>query len=135
MGTSDLVKELRARHTPSRSNLNFALQHCVLAARTAGVDILDGVHLDFRNVEAFRNACDQGRDMGFDGKTLIHPAQIETANDVFGYSEAEVEHARAVIAVWETGARVRCCRQQSLTAFSAPPADPDATRSGPGPRA
>jgi citrate lyase subunit beta/citryl-CoA lyase len=105
MGTSDLVKELRARHTPSRSNLNFALQHSVLAARSAGVDILDGVHLDFRNAEAFRDACEQGRDMGFDGKTLIHPTQIETANEVFGYGPAEVEHARAVIAAWETAQR------------------------------
>ncbi|NIP15736.1 MAG: CoA ester lyase [Pseudomonadales bacterium] len=105
MGTSDLVKELRGRHTPSRSNLSFALQRCVLAAREAGIDILDGVHLDFRNAEAFRQACEQARDMGFDGKTLIHPTQIEAANDVFGYGAGDVDHARAVIAVWETAQR------------------------------
>ena len=105
IGTSDLVKELRARHTASRSNLSFALQSCVLAARSAGVDVLDGVHLDFRNAEAFRDACQQGRDMGFDGKTLIHPTQIETANEVFGYGEAAIEHARAVIAAWEAAQR------------------------------
>ena len=102
MGTSDLVKELRGRHTRTRSNLNFALQRCVLSARSAGVDILDGVHLDFRNAETFRDACEQGRDMGFDGKTLIHPTQIEAANEAFGYSAADVDHARAVIAAWES---------------------------------
>ncbi len=100
MGTSDLVKELRAEHTPSRSNLAFALQQCVLAAREAGVDVLDGVHLDFRNLDSFREACEQGRAMGFDGKTLIHPSQVEPANEVFGYGDDEVEDARAVLAVW-----------------------------------
>jgi citrate lyase subunit beta/citryl-CoA lyase len=100
MGTSDLVKELRAEHTPTRSNLAFALQHCVLAAREAGVDVLDGVHLDFRNLDSFREACEQGRAMGFDGKTLIHPTQVETANEVFGYGEEAIEDARAVLEVW-----------------------------------
>jgi citrate lyase subunit beta/citryl-CoA lyase len=100
MGTSDLVKELRAEHTPSRSNLAFALQQCVLAAREAGVDVLDGVHLDFRNLDSFREACEQGRAMGFDGKTLIHPSQVEGANAVFGYGEEDIEDARAVLEVW-----------------------------------
>ena len=100
MGTSDLVKELRAEHTPSRSNLAFALQQCVLAAREADIDVLDGVHLDFRNLDSFREACEQGRAMGFDGKTLIHPTQVEPANEVFGYGEAEIEDARAVLEVW-----------------------------------
>ena len=71
MGTSDLVKELR-QHTPSRSNLDYALQHCVLVARHLGKDIFDGVHLDFRNLQSLRDACVAGRAMGFDGKTLIH---------------------------------------------------------------
>lgn len=101
MGTSDLVKELRAVHTPSRSNLAFALQHSVLAARAANVDILDGVHLDFRNSDGFRDACIQGRAMGFDGKTLIHPTQVEIANEVFGYSDADIADAREVLAAWE----------------------------------
>ena len=101
MGTSDLVKELRATHIPSRSNLAFALQHSVLAARAAGVDILDGVHLDFRDPDSFRAACEQGRAMGFDGKTLIHPTQVEIANAVFGYGEADVAAARAVLSAWE----------------------------------
>jgi citrate lyase subunit beta/citryl-CoA lyase len=100
MGTSDLVKELRAEHTPTRSNLAFALQHCVLAAREAGVDVLDGVHLDFRNLDSFRAACEQGRAMGFDGKTLVHPTQVELANEVFGYGEEAIEDARAVLEVW-----------------------------------
>lgn len=100
MGTSDLVKELRARHTESRSNLAYALQHCVLVARSAGIDILDGVHLDFRNLESFQAACEQGRDVGFDGKTLIHPSQIDIANQVFGYGSDAVDHARAVIEAW-----------------------------------
>ena len=100
MGTSDLVKELRSRHTESRSNLDYALQHCVMVARSTGLDILDGVHLDFRNLDSFRIACEQGRDIGFDGKTLIHPSQIDIANQTFGYSADEAEHARAVIGVW-----------------------------------
>lgn len=101
MGTSDLVKELRARHTESRHNLAYALQRCVLAARACGVDILDGVHLDFRNQPAFDAACRQAREMGFDGKSLIHPTQIDSANGTFGYDADAVEHARRVLAVWE----------------------------------
>lgn len=100
MGTSDLVKELRAQHTESRSNVGYALQHCVLVARSAGLDILDGVHLDFRNLESLQSACEQGRNIGFDGKTLIHPSQIDVANEVFGYGSDDVDHARAVIGVW-----------------------------------
>jgi citrate lyase subunit beta/citryl-CoA lyase len=101
MGTSDLVKELRATHTESRANLYYALQHCVLAARASGVDILDGVHLDFRNLPGFREACAQGRAMGFDGKTLIHPSQIDAANELFGFDEAAVEDARKVLDAWQ----------------------------------
>jgi citrate lyase subunit beta/citryl-CoA lyase len=101
MGTSDLVKELRARHTEGRDNLAFALQHCVLAARALGLDLLDGVHLDFRNEASFRAACRQARDMGFDGKSLIHPAQVEPANEIFGYDDAAVAQARRVLEVWE----------------------------------
>ena len=101
MGTSDLVKELRADHTQERHNISYALQHCVLAAREAGVDILDGVHLDFRNLESFQLACEQGRVMGFDGKTLIHPTQIDAANETFGYPEEAVADARAVMAAWQ----------------------------------
>jgi citrate lyase subunit beta / citryl-CoA lyase len=100
MGTSDLVKELRAEHTESRHNLAYALQRCVLAARAAGLDLLDGVHLDFRNDATFRAACRQAREMGFDGKSLIHPTQIEPANEIFGFAADMVEHARRLLAVW-----------------------------------
>jgi citrate lyase subunit beta / citryl-CoA lyase len=102
MGTSDLVKELRAEHTEARDNLAYALQRCVLVARALGLDLLDGVHLDFRNEAAFRAACEQARAMGFDGKSLIHPSQIDAANEVFGFSAADVEHAREVLAVWQS---------------------------------
>ncbi len=101
MGTSDLVKELRARHTEARHNLAYALQHCVLVARSLGIDVLDGVHLDFRNQDSFRAACVQARDMGFDGKTLIHPSQVSTANEVFGYDAEAVAHAGHVLKAWE----------------------------------
>lgn len=101
MGTSDLVKELRATHIESRQNLSLALQQCLLVARAAGLDILDGVHLDFRNLESFEAACRQGRAMGFDGKTLIHPTQIDLANFVFGFSSEAVADARAVLEVWQ----------------------------------
>lgn len=101
MGTSDLVKELRAQHTESRQNLAFALQHCVLVARARGLDALDGVHLDFRNEAAFRAACRQAREMGFDGKSLIHPSQVEPANEIFGFDPDAVAHARRVLQAWE----------------------------------
>ena len=101
MGTSDLVKELRASHTPARSNLDYALQHCVLVARALKKEIFDGVHLDFKNEETLRQVCEGGRAMGFDGKTLIHPSQIDVANQIFGYSAAEIEEARRIVAVWQ----------------------------------
>lgn len=101
MGTSDLVKEQRARHTRERHNISYALQHCVLAAREQELDILDGVHLDFRDLESFAAACQQGVDLGFDGKTLIHPSQIEGANAAFGPDLAAVDHAQRLLAVWQ----------------------------------
>ena len=101
MGTSDLVKELRASHTSTRHNLDYALQHCVMVARRFSKDILDGVHLDFRNEESLREVCNGGRAMGFDGKTLIHPSQVAIANEVFGYSDDAVEQARRLLAVWQ----------------------------------
>ena len=100
MGTSDLVKELRAQHTPDRGNIAFALQQCVTVARACGLDILDGVHLDFRNEASFRQVCEQGRGMGFDGKTLIHPTQVDAANEIFGFDAAAIEHAGRVLEAW-----------------------------------
>jgi citrate lyase subunit beta/citryl-CoA lyase len=97
MGTSDLTKDRRARHTPDRATLLTSLGLCVLAARAAGVAALDGVHLDLDDEEGFAAAWRQAADMGFDGKTLIHPKQIEAANAAFSPSETEVEWARRVV--------------------------------------
>jgi citrate lyase subunit beta/citryl-CoA lyase len=101
MGTSDLAKEMRVRHTPDRIGFITALSLCVMAARANSLDILDGVYLDLNNEEGFRAACEQGRDMGFDGKTLIHPKQLAVANEVFAPSEKEIVNAREIIAAWE----------------------------------
>lgn len=105
LGTSDLVKELRAEHTESRNNIGYALQRCLLIARSLELDILDGVHLDFRNLETFRRSCVDAKAMGFDGKTLIHPSQIDIANEVFGIAADDVERARAVLSVWQDAQR------------------------------
>jgi len=105
MGTSDLVTELRARHSDDRQGLLPALAHCVLVARACGRIVLDGVHLDFRNLESFERICRQGRDLGFDGKTLIHPSQIDIANAVFGPSDAEAAMAMRIVAAWQEAQR------------------------------
>src|SRR5262245_29857590 len=96
-GTSDLAKELGARPTRDRSALATSLGLIVLAARAHGLAALDGVHLDLDDEDGFLVACRQGRDMGFDGKTLIHPKQIAAANAAFGPSADEVEGARRII--------------------------------------
>jgi citrate lyase subunit beta/citryl-CoA lyase len=101
LGTSDLVKELRGRHRPDRANLAFALQRTVLVARAHGLTVLDGVHLDFRNLETFRQSCEDGLAMGFDGKTLIHPSQIDAANAVFGPNADDVRWAERVLEAWQ----------------------------------
>ena len=105
MGTSDLIKELRARHTDDRQALLPSLAHCVLVSRAFDRVVLDGVHLDFKNAETFERACRQGRDLGFDGKTLIHPSQVDTANAVFGPSDDEVDQARLIVAAWAEAQR------------------------------
>ena len=97
MGTSDLTKELRAQHTPCRSALTTSLQLVMLAARSHGMLALDGVNLDFRNTEELREHCQAARVMGFDGKTLIHPNQLVTANEIFAPSAKAVLHAKEVI--------------------------------------
>ncbi|HYB41659.1 MAG TPA: CoA ester lyase [Candidatus Methylomirabilis sp.] len=98
MGTSDLTKDLRARHTREREPLLTSLGLCVLAARAASVAALDGVHLDLEDDEGFARACRQAADMGFDGKTLIHPRQIAGANAAFAPTGADVAWARRVVA-------------------------------------
>ena len=101
LGTSDLVKDLHARHTPSRVETQTALSLSILAARAYGLCVLDGVHLSLDDAAGLRLSCIQGRDMGFDGKTLIHPSQIADANELFGPSPQEVEEAQARITAYE----------------------------------
>ncbi|MHC8507812.1 MAG: HpcH/HpaI aldolase/citrate lyase family protein [Rhodospirillales bacterium] len=98
LGTSDLAKDMNARHTPERLPFLSSLSHCVLAARAAGAAVLDGVHLDLSDDEGFEHACVQGRDLGMDGKTLIHPKTIAAANRVFAPSAEDVDLARRIIA-------------------------------------
>jgi citrate lyase subunit beta/citryl-CoA lyase len=97
MGTSDLVKDLNAAHTADRLPVLTSLSLCVLAARAHGLAIMDGVHLDLQDDQGFAAHCRQGKDLGFDGKTLIHPKTIAKANEVFAPSEAEVAEAHRII--------------------------------------
>ncbi|MBL8710899.1 MAG: CoA ester lyase [Rhodospirillaceae bacterium] len=99
-GTSDLSRDLRARPAPGRIGVISALSIIVIAARAHGLDALDGVHLDLNDDEGFEAACEQGRDLGFDGKTLIHPRQIAAANAAFAPTPGEIEQARAIVAAW-----------------------------------
>ena len=103
MGTNDLVKELRADHVPGRGPLLTSLQLSLLAAREAGIAILDGVYNDVKDAEGFEAECVQGRDFGFDGKTLIHPGQVEPCNAIFAPSEEAVADARGILEAWEAG--------------------------------
>jgi citrate lyase subunit beta / citryl-CoA lyase len=103
MGTNDLVKELYAEHVPGRAPILPSLHTALLAARAAGIAILDGVYNDVRDEEGYLAECAQGRQMGFDGKTLIHPGQVEGANAAFAPSEQAVEDARGLIAAFEDG--------------------------------
>ncbi|MBV0913021.1 HpcH/HpaI aldolase/citrate lyase family protein [Anianabacter salinae] len=98
MGTNDLAKDLRSR---SRAALTTSLQLCLLAARAHGLVIVDGVYNAFKDEDGLRAECAEGRGLGFDGKTLIHPAQIAAANEVFAPSEAEIDLARRQIAAYD----------------------------------
>ncbi len=104
MGTADLASALRLPADPQRLGLLAALSHCVLAARARGLDILDGIHADLRDEAGLLQACRQGKALGFDGKTLIHPGQIVIANEVFGVSADAAAAAARVIAAWESAA-------------------------------
>jgi citrate lyase subunit beta / citryl-CoA lyase len=105
VGTNDLAKELHAEHVPGRAPLMTALQLLVLGARHAGKAIVDGVFNDLDDAEGFAAECRQGREFGMDGKTLVHPKQLEAANRVFAPSEDEVADAREVIAAFEEAER------------------------------
>ena len=101
MGTNDLAKELRAAQIPGRAPLLAHLATALLGAREAGVSILDGVFNDVKDPDGFRAECIVGAQMGFDGKTLIHPSQVEPCNDVWAPTEVETLHARRVIAAFD----------------------------------
>lgn len=100
-GTNDLAKELNCRFRADRLPLMSSLQMMLLAARDAGIVAIDGVYNQFKDTDGLRAECEQGRDLGFDGKTLIHPAQVEVANEVFAPSEAELDLARRQISAFE----------------------------------
>ena len=101
MGTNDLAKELYAEHVPGRQPLLAGLGLALLAARATGKAIIDGVYNDVKNLDGFLAECRQGREMGFDGKTLIHPGQVDGANETFAPSEQAVEDARGILAAWD----------------------------------
>jgi citrate lyase subunit beta/citryl-CoA lyase len=104
MGTADLARSMRLPARAERIGLLPALSQCVLAARARGLDILDGVYTDLRDLAGFRASCQQGRTLGFDGKTLIHPGQIEIANEIFGVSADQAADAARIVAAWESAA-------------------------------
>jgi citrate lyase subunit beta/citryl-CoA lyase len=101
MGTNDLAKETTARLTPGRQAMASWLSVCVVAARGHGLAILDGVFNDIADEDGFRAECAQGRDFGFDGKTLIHPGQLAACNEIFAPSAEEVAFARTIAAAFE----------------------------------
>lgn len=105
MGTNDLLSELHAVSSPQRPALGHSLAHCVLVARAYGKTILDGVYNDVTDDAGFLAECREGRTLGFDGKTVIHPGQIGPCNAAFAPSEQDIDHARAVIAAFDESLR------------------------------
>ncbi len=105
MGTNDLARELRASLVPGRHPLVAHLATALAAAREAGKIIVDGVFNDVKDLDGFRSECVQGAEMGFDGKTLIHPGQVDIANEVWAPTDDEVSHARRVIEAFDEGLR------------------------------
>lgn len=97
MGTNDLAKELNSVHTPDRAAFSVSLALALAAARAYELVVVDGVYNDIKNTEGLELECEQGRILGFDGKTLIHPAQLEAANRIFSPGSADVAHSKAVI--------------------------------------
>lgn len=100
-GTNDLAKELRARHTPDRAPLLTSLSLLLLGARANGLAALDGVHISLDDPEGFEAACRQAVELGFDGKTLVHPSTIEAANRIFAPAAEEIATAREMVAAWK----------------------------------
>ncbi|HET7491010.1 MAG TPA: CoA ester lyase [Bradyrhizobium sp.] len=100
-GPNDISRETRIKMLPGRSTMLPMIIHCILAARAYGLEILDGPYSDFSDVNGFALECSQARDLGFDGKTLIHPGQIDACNAIFTPPPEEVAHARKIIAAFE----------------------------------
>ncbi len=98
MATSDLISQLHARVTHERLAILTSLSLVILAARAYGRAVVDGITSDFKNMHSFEYACRLGRDMGFDGKSLVHPAQLDYCNDAYTPQKIEVDHAREIIA-------------------------------------
>ena len=105
MGTNDLAKELRVPQTPDRLGFMTSLGLSVLAARAYGCDVIDGVFIELDNEAGLLTACQQGKSLGFDGKSLIHPRQLDTANRVFSPSAKELEQASAIVAAWQQASK------------------------------
>lgn len=101
MGTNDLVKDLRALHTHDRTSVLYALSAALIAARAYGISILDGVHNDISNVDSLIASCEQGRVMGFDGKTVIHPSQIDHCNRIFAPDPDTISNARRILEAFD----------------------------------
>ena len=101
MGTNDIAKDTGAHHTPGRLPMITSLGICMLAARAYGIQILDGVYNDIKNEQGFADICQQGLELGFDGKTLIHPSQVGPCNDTFLPSDAQLEGAKKIVAGFE----------------------------------
>jgi citrate lyase subunit beta / citryl-CoA lyase len=101
MGTNDLAKELHVQHVPGRGPLLTGLGLCLLAARATGTAILDGVYNNVKDLVGFEAECRQGRELGFDGKTLIHPGQLGPCNEIFAPTRAQIEEARTIVEVWQ----------------------------------
>ncbi|HEX2806568.1 MAG TPA: CoA ester lyase [Kineosporiaceae bacterium] len=101
MGTNDLAKELHAEHVPGRQPLLVGLGLCLLAARATGTAILDGVYNDVKDLDGFAAECRQGRELGFDGKTLIHPGQVVPCNEIFAPTPEQIAEAQTIVKVWE----------------------------------
>ncbi len=99
-GTADLASALRITHSSTQLGLQYALSRLVLAARASHIDAIDGVFFNLQDSNGLRHSCETGRQLGFDGKSLIHPSQIETANTVFSPDPESIAHARKVVTAW-----------------------------------
>lgn len=101
MGTNDLAKEMRVNQSASREEFMYAFGRCIMAARAYQCDVLDGVYNQLDNLQGFEEVCYQGKRLGFDGKTLIHPKQLAIANNCYSPPEAEIEEANNIIKAWQ----------------------------------